>query len=121
MKPLHALPLLSLMLAATSPATAQQTANDYPTSERVLYVQECMRANPGPSFEMISKCSCAIDYLAREIKHDEYVEMQTITKAMTIGGERGNDLRDNETLKPKIRKWRELQAKAQESCFIQPR
>jgi hypothetical protein len=37
---------------------------------------------------------------------------------MSIGGERGNDLRDNETLKPQVKRFRELQAQAQKRCFI---
>lgn len=80
-----------------------------------------MREHPGPNFEMVNKCSCALDALAREVKFEEYVEMSTIAKAMSIGGERGNDLRDNETLKPQLKRYRELQAKAQKACFITPR
>lgn len=105
------------LLALCAPALA----NDFPTVDRVLYVQECMRENPGPNFEMVNKCSCALDALASEVKFDEYVEMSTIAKAMSIGGERGNDLRDNETLKPQLKRYRELQAKVKKACFITPR
>ena len=112
-------PLLAAgaVLAASAPALA----NDFPTVDRVLCVQECMREHPGPNFEMVNKCSCALDGLAREVKFEEYVEMSTIAKAMSIGGERGNDLRDNETLKPQLKRYRELQAKVQQACFITPR
>ena len=105
------------LLALCAPALA----NDFPTVDRVLYVQECMRENPGPNFEMVNKCSCALDALASEVKFEEYVEMSTIAKAMSIGGERGNDLRDNETLKPQLKRYRELQAKVKKACFITPR
>lgn len=96
-------------------------ANDFPTKERVLYVQECMRENPGPQFEMISKCSCALDALASEVKFDDYLEMATIAKAMSIGGERGSEMRDNESLKAPLKRYRELQSKVQKGCFIAPR
>ena len=96
-------------------------ANDFPTVERVLYVQECMKANPGPHYEMINKCSCALDALAREVKFDDYSGMVTIVNAMSIGGERGNALRDNDSLKPQIRRYRELQVQVQKACFITPR
>ena len=99
-------------------AAAAAVANDFPTAERVLYVQDCVKNNPGPHFEMINKCSCAVDALAREVKYDDYVTMSTIVNAMSIGGERGNDLRDNETLKPQVRRFRELQAQAYKSCLI---
>jgi hypothetical protein len=99
-------------------AAVAAIANDFPTADRVIYVQDCVKNNPGPHFEMINKCSCALDALAREVKYDDYVTMSTIVNAMSIGGERGNDLRDNETLKPQVKRFRELQAQAYQSCFI---
>jgi hypothetical protein len=93
-------------------------ANDFPTLDRVLYVQECMRVNPGPPFEMTSKCSCALDKLAAQVRHADYVNMTTVVNAVTIGGERGGELRDNETVKPQIARWRELQSKVAKACFI---
>ena len=104
------LPMLSLATAAV--------ANDFPTVDRVLYVSECMRANPGPHFEMVNKCSCALDRLASEVKFDDYVSMTTIVNAVSIGGERGGEMRDNETLKPQIARYRELQARVTKACFI---
>jgi hypothetical protein len=96
-------------------------ANDFPTVARVMYVQECIRNNPGPNFEMVNKCSCALDRFAQTNSYDDYTTMSTISNAMSIGGERGNDLRDNDTLKPMLKRFREQQTKAQEACFIRPR
>ena len=45
------LPLVALC-GLLSAAAAPARANDFPTSDRVLYVQECMRANPGPYYEI---------------------------------------------------------------------
>ena len=104
------------LCAAALPASA----NDYPTADRVLYVHECMRSHPGPYFEMVNKCSCALDKLAAEVNHDDYVNMSTVVNAVTIGGERGGELRDNETIKPQIKRFRELQARVQKACFIGP-
>jgi hypothetical protein len=95
-------------------------ANDFPTVDRVLYVQECIRTNPGPHYEMINKCSCALDHLAGEVKFADYVSMNTIVNAVSIGGERGGQMRDNESLKPQIARYRDLQAKARKACFIGP-
>jgi hypothetical protein len=86
----------------------------------VLYVQECVRSNPGPHYEMINKCSCVLDKLASEIKFADFVNMNTIANAVSIGGERGSTLRDNETVKPQIARYRELQAKARKACFLGP-
>lgn len=102
-------------------AAAPSFANDFPTADRVLYVQDCMKANPGPYYEMVNKCSCAVDRMAQKVKHADYVTMTTIVNAMSIGGERGNDLRDNETVKPQIKRYRTLQAEVQQACFISPK
>ncbi|MFZ2650771.1 MAG: hypothetical protein WA210_11785 [Burkholderiaceae bacterium] len=117
MKALHQL----VTCCAVASAALNAAANDFPTVERVLYVQECMKANPGPHYEMVNKCSCAVDALAREVKFDDYSNMLTIVNAMTISGERGNALRDNDSLKPQIKRFRELQSQAQKACFIAPR
>ena len=125
MKNLHplvrvpALAIASAALACALPLAATAAhANDFPTVDRVLYVQDCMRANPGPYYEMVNKCSCAADRLADEVKYDDYVTMITVVNAITIGGERGGELRDNETVKPQIARYRELQGKVQKACFI---
>jgi hypothetical protein len=110
-----------LRIAALLVACGPAFANDFPTVDRVLYVQECIKANPGSNFEMVNKCSCALDNLAREVSYDDYVNMTTIVNAVSIGGERGGELRDNESIKPQIKRYRDLQAKVQKSCFINPR
>jgi hypothetical protein len=100
----RALPVLCPLLMAS----AVSHANDFPTVDRVLYVQECMRAHPGPAFEMTNKCSCALDALARELRYDDYVTLSTIGKAMSIGGERGSAVRDVPSYEPQLKRYREL-------------
>jgi hypothetical protein len=93
-------------------------ANDFPTVERVNYVQECMRTHPGAHFEMVSKCSCALDALAKDVKYADYIDLNTASNANSIGGERGNTIRDTEMLQAKIKRYRELQARVKKGCFI---
>ena len=107
--------VLPVLLAATGAARA---ANDFPTVDRVLYVQTCMKAHPGPSFEMTNKCSCALDALASQVKYEDYVTMITVTNAMSIGGERGGAIRDAPSLEPQVKRYRELQSKVEKGCFI---
>lgn len=107
--------LLPLLLAL--PAAAVQ-ANDFPTQERVLYVQECMQEHPGNSYEMISKCSCALDAVASELSYDEYTTLHTSTLAQRIAGERGAALRDNVPVSKEVKRFREIQARAKKHCFI---
>jgi hypothetical protein len=101
---------------ALLPATAR--AHDYPTAERVLYVEVCMRDHPGAHYEMLNKCSCAIDHIAQTLPYDDYVTMSTATNANSIGGERGSYIRDVDALQQQIRKFRALQTQAKKSCFI---
>jgi hypothetical protein len=107
--------LALLALCASAPVLAQ----GYPTAERVVYVQDCMRQHPGPHFEMLNKCACTLDKLASQVPHDEFVSMSTASNANSIGGERGNTIRDTELLQNQIRRFRQLQSTAKKSCFIQ--
>lgn len=113
----RAWPLLAVTLLA-APMASQ--ANDFPTVDRVLYVQECMRNHAGPNYEMVNKCSCALDKLATELPYDDYVTMSTAANATTIGGERGSYIRDAEGLQVLIRKYKELQTRVKKACFILP-
>jgi hypothetical protein len=108
-------------LAVSAPARAEAGhLAEFPTVDRVLYVQECMRAHPGPHYEMVNKCACALDRLAGELSFDDYVHLSTAANANTIGGERGGVIRDSEALQVDVRRYRALQAKVKKACFITP-
>ena len=108
--------IAAVLLAA--PLVAR--AHDYPTSERVVFVEACMHDHPGGHYEMLNKCSCVLDTIAREVPFDDYVTMSTATNANSIGGERGSYIRDVESLQVQIRKFRQLQVQARKSCFLVP-
>ncbi len=116
-KPFH---FTALLCAAggLSALAVPALAYDYPTADRVTYVEECMRQHPGSSYEMLNKCSCVIDRLAREISHDDFVTMSTASNANTIGGERGNIIRDTQAMQDQIKRFRALQSVAKKGCFI---
>lgn len=108
-----------LALLAALPALAVAAPpHDYPTLERVRFVQECMRDHPGPHFEMTSKCVCTIDKIAMELTAQEFVSGATIANANSIGGERGNEIRDTEMLQTEAKRYRSVVAKAKNGCFI---
>ena len=116
---LAAVALLAAACAATPPAPEPPAPmNDYPTADRVTYVQACLRDHPGGYYEMLNKCSCAIDAIARELPFETFTAMNTATNANTIGGERGGYIRDTETLQVEIRKFRQVNTKAKKGCFI---
>jgi hypothetical protein len=115
LRTIRAAALLSSTLAAAGLA---QAAFDYPTIERVRYVQECMAEHPGTHYEMTSKCVCAVDALMQQLSLDDFVNLSTAAKATTIGGERGGTIRDSEQMQGDARRWRDLQRKAKSGCFI---
>lgn len=99
-------------------ATPARAAHDYPTLERVRFVQECMAEHKGGTFEMTSKCVCVVDALAQELSLEDFISLSTAQKATTIGGERGGYIRDSEALQDNIKRWRALQRKVKTACFI---
>ncbi|WP_428422011.1 hypothetical protein [Methylibium sp.] len=103
------------LLAATAPSAS---AHDYPTADRVIYVQDCMKQHPGHHYEMLNKCSCVLDKLASEVSFDDFTTMSTATNANSMGGERGNSIRDSEAMQAEIKRFRSLQTAAKKSCFI---
>lgn len=95
-------------------------AHDYPTVERVLYVEACMRDHPERHRqEMIYKCACAIDAIAEQLTYDEFVEAATAAYAGQAAGERGTVVRESATGRDLASTFREAQAQAFRRCLIQ--
>ena len=107
--------LCVLAMAAVAPLCQ---ANDFPTADRVEFVMECMRDHTGSQFELLSKCSCTIDRLAEQYKYEDFVEAQTMSKAVTVAGERGSTLRDNEDAQKAARRYRASVIDAGRACFL---
>ncbi len=110
--------MLAFLAFAAAAASADAAGNDFPTVNRVEYVQECMRGHPGSRYEMLYKCSCTLDRIAAEIRYDEYVELWTAANAVSIGGERGAQLRDAKVSQDMAKKFRTIEGKAQKDCFL---
>jgi hypothetical protein len=105
---------LGLLVAAVAPARA----NDFPTVDRVEFVEACMRDRQGMRQEFLYKCSCAIDALAAEVKYAEYVELQTAARAISIAGERGAVVREAADAQAMAKRFRALEDKAKKQCFL---
>ena len=73
----------------------------------------------GSEYELVNKCSCALDRLAERYSPDDFIEGLTLSKAVTIAGERGAALRDNKAAQSQARKFREAYAAARRACFLQ--
>ena len=108
------------LLAGTlvNAVSAADQAGNYPTTERVEFVLDCMRAHPGPKQEMLYKCSCTLDQLAQKYTHEQFSEGLATANAMSIGGERGAVMRDSESAKALAGTFRNVLNKAKKDCFI---
>ena len=60
-------------------------ANDFPTVERVLFVEACTRERPDRSrTEMLYKCSCVIDVLAGELSFEREIRFENVSFSYDI-------------------------------------
>jgi hypothetical protein len=111
-----ATPVFSDAPAAESPKSGAPR-NDYPTSARVEYVQECVAKNGG-EFANLYKCSCAIDRMAERFTYDDFVEAQTFAHYSTLGGEGGGIFRDPDHAKERAKLFRSVEADAYRACGL---
>jgi hypothetical protein len=96
-------------------------ANDFPTVERVLFVEACAREHPERSrTEMLYKCSCAIDVLAGELSFEDYVNASTAYNAAQTAGERGTRIRESSTGRELADRFRAARAQAVKQCMLPP-
>ena len=101
----------------TAPALGDAPKNDYPTSARVEYVQECIVKNGG-NLSDLYKCSCAIDRMADHLTYDDFVEAGTFARYATLGGEGGGIFRDPDRAKERARLYRSIEADAYRVCGL---
>ncbi len=101
------------------PAHSDPLANDYPTSARVEYVQDCIGRHGG-KLEDLYKCSCVIDRLAQKLTYDEFVEAATFAHYSTLPGEGGGIFRDPDSAKQKAKLYRALETESQKACGLGP-
>lgn len=108
---------LALALAVAAPASAQTPVlNDYPTMARADYVFGCMSSN-GQSRDMLQRCSCSIDHIARLLPYDDYVKAETILRTVQVGGEKVSPLRGSARHKKMVADMRRAQTEADILCF----
>jgi hypothetical protein len=95
--------------AADQPAAP----SDFPTIERVLFVEGCARDQPDrPRTEMLYKCSCVI--------FEDYVSASTAFYAAQVAGERGTRIRESTTGRELADRFRSARAQAAKQCMLPP-
>lgn len=99
-------------------ASANPTANDFPTLARVEYVLRCMDYHGRQVYENMYSCVCSIDRIATEFSYDEFVKAEVLAQLRTTPGERGALFREGG--QELVAKYLEVTEAAEESCFGSP-
>jgi hypothetical protein len=112
----------ALVALSASLAAAQDEpkgGGEYPTIERVQFVEFCVREHPDRSRqEMLYKCSCAMDKVIAQMPYDEYVEASTAYFAGQIAGDRGVGVRESTVGHTLTDRYRAAHRKAMKDCLI---
>lgn len=104
-------------LAASGESAQEPDDRSYPTAVIVDYVIGCMASN-GQTHEMLQKCSCSIDLIAKSIPYGDYEKIETLMSLQQMPGAGRNAVYSNSTwAKDAVKKLREVQAESTLRCF----
>lgn len=99
---------------ATPPAIP---VNDFPTLTRVEYVLSCMQEKGGKNYDNLYHCVCAVDKIAAQMSHEEFLQAETFETNKNLAGERGGVFRDPPQAKALRDKLKTVTDAAIASCF----
>ena len=71
-------------------------ANNYPTTERVEYVLNCLQELGRNSMDDLQTCSCRIDSISSNVPFETYGYAVTYERNKRMIGEKGGVFRDND-------------------------
>lgn len=91
--------------------------NEYPTIDRVLFVNECVREHGG-GLDSLYKCSCVMDYFVKNLTYAEFDNMDASAHGINTTGERSALWRDPKEIKEGINKLKLTKEKAKLSCNL---
>jgi hypothetical protein len=112
---------LTALCAAPASAQEERSAADYPTIERVHFVEFCVREHADrPRQEMLYKCSCAMDKIIAQLPFEDYVDASTAYFAGQIAGERGVGIRESTVGHTLADRYRTIHRQAMKDCLIAP-
>ena len=104
-------------IASAADDAAKTQVNDYPTTARVDYVIGCMASN-GQTYEMMQKCSCSIDYIAKSMPYEQYEKVSTLLSLQQMPGAGRNAVyKSSAWSKEAVSKLRDIQAESTLRCF----
>ena len=92
-------------------------ANDFPTIDRVLYVNECVRQHGG-GLDSLYKCSCVMDYFTKNLSYEEFDNMDASSHGIQTTGERSALWRDPKGIRDGIKRLQTVEKKAKQTCNL---
>jgi hypothetical protein len=96
--------------------SASTFANDFPTTERVQYVLNCMQDVGGQNMESLYTCTCRIDSIAEQMVFFDYELGDTYERGKSMRGEKGGVVRDNKLAKEAHAKLEKARKVAEQQC-----
>ena len=101
----------------TSYSAASATENNFPTIDRVLYVNECVRQHGG-GLDSLYKCSCVMDYFTKNLSYEEFDKMDASSHGIQTTGERSALWRDPQGVRDGIKRLQDVEKKAKQNCNL---
>ncbi|PKF50702.1 hypothetical protein [Enterovibrio nigricans] len=108
----------SLFILLSGVAATPVSANDFPTVERVKFVQECMALKGGPNYVNMYGCSCVIDKIADTMTFEEYTYADAFVRLKNMRGERGGYFRSSKDSRTARKGFLTLKEDAEQQCFV---
>ena len=105
---------LTLILSLT--ALTELKSNDFPTLARSEFVFACMSSNAN-NRDFMSKCSCAIDEIAKRINYEEYAQAEAIARLWEGASPREEAFKGVGLSKERMEKLFKAQAASELECF----
>lgn len=108
------------LTAFLAPFAASAAPADFPTIDRIIYVNECMQNNGG-SLDAMYKCSCVMDQLADKLTYQQFQDGDVATHGANTMGERASLFRDPENIRADAKLLATVRADAAKTCNFNPR
>ena len=108
---LYGIPIAVLSTAAL--------ANDFPTVDRALFIQECMALENSHKYETLYACACTLDKIAAVMSYKEYVEADSYQRMRNMRGERGGLFRSGKRARDIRKNFSKIKTRAEKACFSQ--
>jgi PBP1b-binding outer membrane lipoprotein LpoB len=102
---------------AAAPVAPATPVNDFPTLTRVEYVLSCMKEKGGKNYDNLYHCVCAVDRIAAQMPHEEFLQAETFETNKNLAGERGGLFRDPPQAKVLRDKLKTVTDEAIAACF----